>query len=102
MVRRTARRSETPLTGYASMATRKSAAKPKEQLGAHPAPTDASAPVIVHQVAEEHRPPTREEVQVRAYFVWRESGDAGSDPLENWLKAERELQDRHGRSATAP
>jgi Protein of unknown function (DUF2934) len=38
--------------------------------------------------------PTPEQVQVRAYEIYLERGGAPGDPLQDWLQAERELQNK--------
>jgi len=35
--------------------------------------------------------PTEEEIAVRAYYIHMERGDAGGNPTDDWLQAEREL-----------
>lgn len=42
--------------------------------------------------AGEH--PTREEIEERAYQIYIESGCAVGNEMENWLRAERELQEK--------
>jgi len=38
------------------------------------------------------REPTHEEISVRAYYIYLARGGASSDPLADWLRAERELR----------
>lgn len=38
------------------------------------------------------RTPTREEIAALAYSYWEARGCQGGSPLEDWLRAERELQ----------
>ena len=40
------------------------------------------------------RSPTREEIAALAYSYWQERGGHGGSPLEDWLRAERELLER--------
>lgn len=37
--------------------------------------------------------PTEEEIAVRAYHIYLERGEAGGDPMNDWLQAERELKE---------
>jgi len=39
-------------------------------------------------VAAKKSPPTRDDVRLRAYFIWQSSGGG---EFENWIRAEREL-----------
>ena len=50
-------------------------------------PTDK--PTARRKPAAEPRTPNHDEISERAYFIHLEGG--GSDVLENWLRAEREL-----------
>ena len=47
------------------------------------------------QPAGEH--PTREEIQLRAYEIYIESGSAEGNEVDNWLRAERELHEKYGK-----
>jgi DUF2934 family protein len=49
--------------------------------------------------APARRVPTREEIEVRAYFLWNETGGSTTDPVATWLTAERELWERYERDA---
>jgi len=40
----------------------------------------------------EWRPPTHEEIARLAYSYWEVRGRQGGSPLEDWLRAERELK----------
>ena len=52
----------------------------------HPATAEDS------ETSESPRPgPTVEEIAVRAYHIYLERGDAGGNPTDDWLQAEREL-----------
>lgn len=62
---------------------RKKAAAPAEVASADNRPAAEAAPV--------QRPmPTRDQIAVRAYYIAMEHGFS-SDPVSNWLLAEREL-----------
>ena len=49
----------------------------------------ADKPVASRKRATGSRKPSHDEIAERAYFIHLEEG--GSDELENWLRAEREL-----------
>ncbi len=54
------------------------------------------------QTAEGH--PTREEIEVRAYEIYRARGGAEGNDVEDWLQAERKLLEKYqktGRMARA-
>jgi Protein of unknown function (DUF2934) len=36
--------------------------------------------------------PTNDEIALRAYHIYLERGSAPGDPMEDWLRAERELK----------
>lgn len=40
--------------------------------------------------------PTPEEIQARAYELYLERNGAPGDPLEDWVRAERELREKNG------
>ena len=40
--------------------------------------------------------PTSEEIQARAYELYLERKGAPGDPLEDWVRAERELRGKNG------
>jgi hypothetical protein len=40
----------------------------------------------------EHQAPSHEEIRSRAYEIYLERGDRPGDELDDWLRAERELQ----------
>jgi len=42
--------------------------------------------------------PTQEEIAIRAYQIYVERGYAPGNPLEDWLRAERELTEEMGKS----
>ena len=59
---------------------------------------------VAHEIesAPARHVPTREDIEVRAYFLWNETGSPTSDPVTTWLKAERELWERYeGAGATS-
>jgi Protein of unknown function (DUF2934) len=37
--------------------------------------------------------PTEEDIAVRAYHIYLERGEAGGNPTDDWLQAERELNE---------
>lgn len=51
------------------------------------------------QAGEGH--PTRQEIEQRAYEIYTESGYAEGNDSENWLQAERELQEKYSKKGTA-
>ena len=53
-----------------------------------PAKPKASAPKTTKRATRRRTPP-EDQIAVRAYFISQETG--GVDPVENWLRAEREL-----------
>ncbi len=46
--------------------------------------------------------PTTEEIALRAYHIYLERGDAPGDALEDWTRAERELQQESGKLRRKP
>lgn len=48
------------------------------------------------QTTEGH--PTREEIELRAYEIYLERGGAHGQDVEDWLQAERELLEKHGKT----
>jgi hypothetical protein len=46
--------------------------------------------------------PTREEVQARAYEIYLERQGAPGNPLEDWVRAERELTVRYAKAPARP
>jgi hypothetical protein len=50
----------------------------------------ASAPSQRKSRTAKNRP-TREDIQMRAYEIYRERSCASGNPLEDWVQAEREL-----------
>ncbi len=57
-------------------------------------PIERSSPRSGQQIAE--RPPTREEIELRAYQLYVERGSAQGNDLEDWLQAESELIEKYG------
>ena len=53
----------------------------------------AADPDVVEATEPARRQPTEEEIAVRAYHIYLERGGAEGDPTEDWLQAERELED---------
>ena len=46
--------------------------------------------------------PTREEIELRAYQIFVERGMAHGYDVADWLLAERELLEKHGKIASIP
>jgi hypothetical protein len=46
--------------------------------------------------------PTTEEIALRAYLIYLERGDAPGDALDDWTRAERELQQEFGKPRRKP
>jgi hypothetical protein len=40
--------------------------------------------------------PSHEEIAVKAYYCWQQRGCPHGSPLDDWLRAERELRERPG------
>ena len=41
--------------------------------------------------------PTQEEIALRAYHIYLERGCTPGDPMEDWIRAERELTENSGK-----
>jgi Protein of unknown function (DUF2934) len=54
-------------------------------------PTEKSQPETVSGV------PTGEEIELRAYQIYMERGGAHGQDVEDWVQAERELVEKHGK-----
>jgi hypothetical protein len=54
-------------------------------------PTEKSQPQTVPSA------PIREEIELRAYQIYVERGRAHGQDVEDWLQAERELVEKHGK-----
>jgi DUF2934 family protein len=65
-----------------------------------PKPTkESSQPAGESQAGEVH--PTRLEIEQRAYEIYVERGYTQGGEMENWLQAERELQEKYSKKGTA-
>lgn len=63
---------------------------------------DSTPATVGRQTAESH--PTRDEIELRAYQAYLERGGVPGQDVEDWLQAERELQEEYrkiGRTAKA-
>jgi hypothetical protein len=58
--------------------------------------TEKSSPRNEPPTAEGH--PTREEIELRAHQIYVERGGAQGQDVEDWLQAERELIEKHGKT----
>jgi hypothetical protein len=56
--------------------------------------TRASSSPAVKKSRKTKTQPTREEIALRAYHIYLERGGAPGNPLEDWIRAERELTDK--------
>lgn len=54
--------------------------------------TTLEAPSTVRSTREKKKVLTAEQIQNRAYEIYLERGRTAGDPLQDWLRAERELQ----------
>ena len=60
-------------------------------------PIEKSSPArSVSRTARRH--PAREEIELRAYQIYLGRGGAQGQDLEDWLRAERELLEEHGKT----
>ena len=59
-------------------------------------PIERSSPGSETQTAEGH--PTREEIELRAHHIYVERGGAHGQDVNDWLQAERELLEKHGKT----
>jgi hypothetical protein len=62
----------------------------------HVAPASPRKP----RAAKKH--PTPDEIQLRAYEIYLERNGAPGDPLNDWVQAERELQQKIGAKTRKP
>ena len=46
--------------------------------------------------------PTQEQIALRAYHIFLERGSTPGDPMEDWLRAERELMESPKKSRRKP
>jgi Protein of unknown function (DUF2934) len=56
---------------------------------------ESSQPKGESQTTERH--PAREEIELRAYAIYVESGCAPGNDVGNWLQAERELREKYAK-----
>jgi len=61
-------------------------------------PTKEASPAVSDSQTAEDRP-RREEIEVRAFQIYVERGGTHGQDMEDWLKAERELLEKHGKTA---
>lgn len=54
--------------------------------------TTLAAPSTARSSREKKKTLTAEQIQNRAYEIYLERGRTPGDPLQDWLRAERELQ----------
>jgi hypothetical protein len=59
-------------------------------------PTEKSSPESEPQTVSGE--PTREEIELRAYQIYVERGGAHGQDVDDWLQAERELVEKHGKT----
>ncbi len=59
-------------------------------------PIEKSSARSEPQTAEGH--PTREEIELRAHHIYVERGGAHGQNVNDWLQAERELLEKHGKT----
>ncbi|MGA8222564.1 MAG: DUF2934 domain-containing protein [Candidatus Acidiferrales bacterium] len=65
-----------------------------------PKPNKESTPATNEsRTGEVH--PTHLEIEQRAYEIYIESGYAEGSEMENWIQAERELQEKYSKKGTA-
>jgi hypothetical protein len=50
-----------------------------------------ASPEVKKPKQVKRQPPTQEEIALRAYHIYLERRDAPGNPLEDWIRAEREL-----------
>jgi Protein of unknown function (DUF2934) len=60
-------------------------------------PTKEASPAVSHSQAAEASP-SHDEIEVRAFQIYIERGGAYGHDIEDWLKAERELLEEHGKA----
>jgi hypothetical protein len=60
--------------------------------GGKMASTGGTAPTRSTTESTGKKSPTWDEIQVRAYEIYRERGGTDGDDVQDWLQAERELQ----------
>ena len=60
--------------------------------------TKATTPGTSKKTKRVVTPPTYDEIALRAYHIYLERGSTAGDPLEDWLRAERELAEPQSKS----
>jgi len=61
-------------------------------------PTKEASPGVSDSQTAEGRP-KREEIELRAFRIYVERGGTHGQDMEDWLRAERELIEEHGKTA---
>jgi Protein of unknown function (DUF2934) len=61
-------------------------------------PAKEASPAVGDSKIAEARP-GREEIEARAYQIYVERGGTPGQEVEDWLQAERELLEKHGKTA---
>ncbi len=61
----------------------------------------SSSPTVKKPLANEFHP-TKDEIALRAYHIYLERGGAPGNALEDWTRAERELQQESGKPRHKP
>ena len=59
--------------------------------------TKATSSPVVKKPKKAPTGPTQEEITLRAYHIFLERGSAPGNPLEDWMRAERELIEQAGK-----
>jgi hypothetical protein len=57
-------------------------------------PKTRTSPTAVKKFSRAKTAPTQDDIALRAYRIYQERGCTPGDPMEDWLKAERELTGR--------
>jgi hypothetical protein len=60
--------------------------------------TKATTPGTSKKTKRVVTPPTYDEIALRAYHIYLERGSTAGDPMEDWLRAERELAEPQSKS----
>jgi hypothetical protein len=60
--------------------------------------TKATTPGTSKKTKRAATPPTYDEIALRAYHIYLERGSTAGDPMEDWLRAERELAEPQSKS----
>lgn len=53
--------------------------------------TKATSPPTIRKARKAKTQPAQEEIALRAYHIYLERGCTPGDPMQDWLRAEREL-----------